>query len=173
MVGPMSMNCLAENIPVGQLPDRTGDSVIIGNLVQILIFESLRNQTPLVRVVSVSGDLRRIDVLVIGVVQVKLNGDGSRKVEVGIQRAGPMPGFDALSGGELPDVAGAGRDAIETFLDAVALALHLGEGQVDFCDDARDVEAFRVANAAPILNPQAAADRLQAMSFVFVVVASL
>jgi len=43
-------------------------------------------------------------------------------------------------------------------LDAVALVLNLGEGKVDFGDDASDIEALDVANAAVVFGLEVFAD---------------
>jgi len=46
-------------------------------------------------------------------------------------------------------------------LDAVALVLDLREGQVDFGDDAGDVEAADIADAALVLGVEVGADLLE------------
>lgn len=74
-------------------------------------------------VVAHHDDLWGIDVLVVCAVQVILDGDIGRKVELRVQSAGAVAGLHAGGGGELPHIRSAGRGAVETLLDAVAFVL--------------------------------------------------
>ena len=96
------------------------------------------------RVIAQSFDLRSIDVLVLVTVEIDLDGDCRREIELAVESAGAVSGLHGGKGAELVDPSGAGGGAVETGLDAVAFVLDLGEGEVDFGDDAGDVEALDV-----------------------------
>jgi hypothetical protein len=96
------------------------------------------------RVIAISGNLGRIDVLVKAIFEIDLDGDLRREVELAVERASAVPGFHRRGRAELVDPRSAGRRAVEAGLDAVAFVLDLGEDEVDLGDDAGDVEAVDV-----------------------------
>lgn len=55
-----------------------------------------------------------------------------------------MAGLDGRGRREFVHIGGARSWAVQALLDAVAFVLHLREGEVDFGDDAGDVEAAGV-----------------------------
>jgi hypothetical protein len=161
---------LALSLPVGELPDGAGDSIWVGGGVQVGVHEGLRDGRASLRVVAVGHDLSGVDVLVGAVVEVEGEGDVGRQVELRVERAGAVAGLDRGGGRELVDVGGTGGGSVQALLDAVALVLDLREGQVDFGDDAGDIEAARVADAAVVLRVEVWADAPEAAFVVLVVV---
>jgi hypothetical protein len=135
---------LALDLTIGECPDRARHSVLVGNGVQVDILEGLGDGSAGLRVVAVGHDLLGVDVHVVAVGEVELESHGRGEVELRVQGAGAVAGHDGRGRGELVDVGGAGAGAVEALLDAVALVLDLGEGEVDFGDDASDVEAFGI-----------------------------
>jgi len=77
-------------LAVGELPNRTREGLIIGSGVEVGILECLRHQATSLRVVSHLNNLLRIDVLVVPVVQVNLNGDLAWEIELRVQCAGAV-----------------------------------------------------------------------------------
>jgi hypothetical protein len=138
---------LADSLPVLKLPHWAGESIIIGNRVQLRILESLWHQSTCLRVVAHLSDLSSIDVLVEFAVEVDLNGDSRREIELAVEGAGAVTRCHGGRGAELVDPGGAGGWAVKALLDAVALVFDFGEGEVDFGDDAGDVEAFDIWGA--------------------------
>jgi hypothetical protein len=149
---------LADSLAVGELPDSTRERIIILDGVKVGILECLWDKPSILRVISHRRDLLRIDVLVQAIAEVNLNRDIARQVKLRIQGASPVARLDGCWSAELVDPGSAGRGAIETGLDAVAFVLDLREGQVDFGDDASDIEAFDVADAALLGGLEVGAD---------------
>lgn len=96
------------------------------------------------RVVSVGDNFRRVDIGVVGAVEIELEGHSSREVELRVQRAGAVTGLNGRRSAELPDIRGTGEWAVKAFLDAVAFILDLWEGEVHFGHHTRHVKAFSV-----------------------------
>jgi hypothetical protein len=86
-------------------------------------------------------DLLSIDVLVLVAVEVNLDRDSRREIELAVEGAGAVAGFHGGRGAELVDPGSAGGGAVKAGLDAVALVSDMREGEIDFGDDAGDVEA--------------------------------
>ena len=126
-----------ERITVTNLPRKR---IIIDRSVEIDVHESLRHHGAHLRVVAQPDDLCGVDVHVECAIEVEVENDIGRKVELRVERAGAVAGQDGGGGGELIDIGCAGGGAVEALLDAVADVLDEGEGQVDFGDDAGYVE---------------------------------
>lgn len=130
---------------VGKLPDWAGEGIVVRGRVEIGILEGLRHRRAVLGVIAHLDELGGIDVLVVDIiVGVDLDGHVGREVELAVERARAVAGLHGSRGAELVDPRGAGGGTVQTGLDAVALVLDLREGQVDFGDDASDVEAFDV-----------------------------
>lgn len=117
---------------------------MIRNRIQIDILESRRHRTALLRIIAISQNGRRIDIHIVGAVEIEFRCHTRWQIEVGIQRASTVSALDRVRGREFVHVVGAAGGPVQAFLDAVAFVLHLGEGEVDFCHDACDVETARV-----------------------------
>ena len=115
--------------------------IVIRNSVEIDILESLRNNGAMLRIVAHHDDLGSVDVHVVDIIEIILNGDGRWKVELRVERAGAVTGLNAGWSGELVDVGSAGGWAVQALLDAVAFVLDSGERQVNFGHHAGDVKA--------------------------------
>lgn len=163
---------LALDLAVGKMPDRARHGVVVGGGVEVDVHESLGHRGAGLWVVAVGLDLGGVDVDVLAAVEVELERDVGGQVELRVEGAGAVARLDGLRGRELVHVASAGAWAVQALLDAVALVLDLGEGQVDFSDDAGDVEAARVSDAAVVLSSKTRADPLETSLVVVVVVAS-
>ena len=151
---------LALDIAIGEVPDGARDSVIVRHSVQICILEGLWDKGAGLRVVAVLGDLSSVDVLVVPIVEVKLHCDASREVELRVESASAVAGLNTGWGGELVDVGGTSGGTVQALLDAVAFGLDLGEGQIDFCDNAGDIEPLGVTNASLVLSLEMGANSL-------------
>jgi len=149
---------LADSHAAGELPDSAGERIIILGGVNVGILECLWDNRSILGVISHGRDLLRIDVLVQAVVEINLNRDIARQVKLRVQGASPVAQLDGGCSAELVDPGSAGCGTIETGLDAVAFVLDLREGQVDFGNDASDVEALDVADAALVSGLEVGAD---------------
>ena len=149
---------LAESLAISKLPDRTGDSVIISHGVKVDILEGLWDESTKLGIIAHLGDFSRIDVFVVRVGQINLDGDLAWQVELRVERAGAVAGLDRCRRAEFVDPGRAGSGPVKTSLDAVARVRDLGEGEIDFSDDAGDVEAFDVADAAFVCDFEVWAD---------------
>lgn len=118
--------------------------MVIGNGVEVSVFESLGHGLAGMGIVTHRDDCLSLDVLVVGAVEIEFNSDISREVEVRVKGAGSMARFDCVGSGELPDVVCAGCRGVQALLDAVAFVLHLRECQIDLCDNTGDIEAARI-----------------------------
>ena len=118
--------------------------IIIRCSIQIDILKSLRHHRSLLGIIPHHYNLRRIDIRIVGIIKIILHHHGRGKVELRVEGAGAVARLDAGGRGELVHIGGAGCGAVEAFLDAVAFVFDLREYEVDFGDDASDVEAFGV-----------------------------
>ncbi len=118
--------------------------IVIRCSVEIDILESLCNDGAMLRIIAHHDDFGGVDVHVVGIIEIILNGDSGRKVELRVERAGTVAGLDAGWSGELVHVGGAGGRAVQALLDAVAFVLDCGELQVNFGHHAGNVETFGV-----------------------------
>lgn len=143
---------------VSELPDSAGEGIIIFDGVKVGILECLWHQSSILGVVSHRHDLLCIDVLVQAIVEIDLDSDIARQVELRIQGAGPVARLYGGWSAELVDPGSACGGAIETGLDAVAFVLDLRKGQVDFGDDASNVEALDVTDATLLGGLEVGAD---------------
>lgn len=161
---------LALNLSVRESPNRARNSVRVRNSVKIFVLERLRHKPTGMRVVHMSYDKRRNDVLIVGAVEIEFDSYVSGKVEIRVQRTGSVARLNRLGSGEFIDVVGAGARAVETFLDAIAFGPHFRKGEIDFGDYTGDVEAPGVADTATVLGSEAWADASEAALVVVVVV---
>lgn len=148
----------AESLAIGQLPDRARKSIKIRHSVQIHILEGLRHESACLGIIAIGRNRRRIDIYVQVAVEVDLDLDLGREVELAVQGAGAVARLNRGRGRELVDPSSAGGGPVEAVLDAVTCALHGGEGEVYFGDDAGDVEALDIADAAMVGNVEVSAD---------------
>ena len=125
-----------------------GNSVWVGSRVQVGVLERLGDRSAGLGIVSQLRDLGRVDVLVQGAVQVVVDGDAGREVELRIERAGAVPGLHGRGAGEFVHVGGTGAWAVEALLDAVTGRPHGGKSQIHFGDDAGHVEAGGVCTTS-------------------------
>jgi len=112
------------------------------------------------RVVAIGQDLLSVDIDVVTAVEIKLQSHAGRQVELRVQRAGTMARLDGGRSAELVDVAGAGRGSSQATLDAIAFILDGRKGKVDLSDDASDIEALGISDAASFHCLQLRADGL-------------
>lgn len=98
----------------------------------------------MLRIIAIHDDCGGVDVHVVGTIEIVLNGDSGRKVELSVEGAGTVAGLDAGRSGELVHVGGAGGRAVQALLDAGAFVLDLWELQVHFGHHAGNVETFGV-----------------------------
>jgi hypothetical protein len=94
-------------------------------VLRVSIHKSLRDRRARLRIVAVGQDLGGVDVLVVGAVEIELEHDAGRQVELRVEGAGAVAGLDGRGREELVDVAGAGGGSVEALLDAVAFRLDL------------------------------------------------
>lgn len=86
------------------------------------------------------------------ILQVIHKGDILGKVGAGVKRARPLPVIQASGESVLEYPVGAGFRAVETLSCAVAGGVDaVFEVEVDHCDDAGDVDALEVADAAAVV----------------------
>jgi hypothetical protein len=138
-----------------ECPETTGDSVRIGSRVEIGVHECFRSKRTGLRIVA---RLKELNIDVIGRVNIVFDSDVGRQVEVGIESASAVAKFDRLHGGELVNVVVTSFGTIETGLDAVAFALDLREGKVDFRDNTSDIEAPNISDATAVAGLKTRAD---------------
>ena len=121
--------------------------IIIRRSVKVDVHESLRYRRTSLRVIAQQDDLCGVNVLVERTGEVEVEDNVRGEVELRIERAGAVAGQDGGWGGELVDIGRAGGGAVKALLDAVADVLDNGEGQVNFGDNAGDVESTGVWSA--------------------------
>jgi hypothetical protein len=117
---------------------------VIGHGVEVGILESLGYKAAGLGVVPVGRDLRAVDVLVILAGKIEREGDVRGEIELRVERAGAVAGLHACRSRELVDIRRAGGGAVEALLNAVALVLDHREGEINFSDNACDVEALGI-----------------------------
>ena len=160
---------LANHIPASKLPPHLAtDRIVVDRGIEIRILKGPRHQAPRLRIVPIGLDLRGVDIRVVRAIQVEFERDLGRQIELTVERACTVAACHRGRGRELVYVRGAGAGPVEAFLNAVTFVLDLGEGQVDFGDDAGDVEALDVADAALVAGCEVAADGGEPVVRVFV-----
>jgi len=80
------------------LPNGTRESIVIRCGINILILEPGSNQRALLRLITISQDLRAIDVEAVGAVEIELDVNAGWKVELAVQRAGTVSRRDRICG---------------------------------------------------------------------------
>jgi len=151
---------LADSLSVGELPDLTRHCVLIRDGIEVNVHESLRNGGASLWVVAISQKLWSVDIVVQRAVDIDIDRNVCRKVELGVESAGTVAALNAGGSGKLPDICGTGCGAIQTLLNAVALILNQRKSQVDLGDDTGHVEASDISYTSAILDWEISADTL-------------
>jgi len=112
------------------------------------------------RVVVISENLRGVDILVEGAVEIDIDGDIRGKIELRVEGTSAVAALNACGSRKLPYVGSTSGWAVQALLDAVAFILDQRESQVDFSHNTRHVKALDISDAPAIANIQVAADAL-------------